>query len=321
MIRCCWHALTLSPNWLPESKPVNGTLERRPFPHLLKHKLSTQPKLVDIIAGIPEQYKAGLLPLSKLNRCVQLQGCSNWQSCTKPHRCLTSPWPVTFAFYCPGGPDSDFEYSPRRTLVTNRPAWAIGPVQPVRTGPQSDRAAWRDSVIPSIKSSTLSWVATFMALDEDYRDYFVRRLHDALTGPHQPKCRRGCGIFRTVPGQVCRNNYRNPPGLLPKPIWAKCFGTAVLSRNRSAKRLPRMSHVTQSAVKHRPCRLWIVSTGKGLRIQSRSAHDARLPNVGLERDLFGFREYFENPCSDRMDLKYIPPCYSWYRPVWTVENA
>lgn len=52
-----------------------------------KHKLSGQPKLVDLIAAIPDQYKAALLPLLRAKPIRTASGIAVVAVMSKPHRC------------------------------------------------------------------------------------------------------------------------------------------------------------------------------------------------------------------------------------------
>jgi len=111
-----------------------------------KFKLGSQPRLVDIIAAIPDQWKKYLLPKLKAKPVRTASGVithknpiyplfrwhdfvlSLWASVrgscwlvlveiavvavmSKPHRCPHIAMTGNICVYCPGGPDSDFEYS------------------------------------------------------------------------------------------------------------------------------------------------------------------------------------------------------------------
>ncbi|CAJ0760574.1 16755_t:CDS:10 [Entrophospora sp. SA101] len=69
------------------------------------NKLNNQPKLVDIISAIPDQYKNFLLPKLKAKPIAVVAVMC------KPHRCPHIAVTGNVCVYCPGGPDSDFEYS------------------------------------------------------------------------------------------------------------------------------------------------------------------------------------------------------------------
>ena len=76
-----------------------------------KNKLSSAPKIVDIIAAIPEQYKNKIIPLIKAKPVRTASGIAVVAVMAKPHRCPHIATTGNICIYCPGGPDSDFEYS------------------------------------------------------------------------------------------------------------------------------------------------------------------------------------------------------------------
>jgi len=74
-------------------------------------RLAYIPKLVDIIAAIPVEYKSKLLPYVKAKPVRTASGIAVVAVMCKPHRCPHIPMTGNVCVYCPGGPDSDFEYS------------------------------------------------------------------------------------------------------------------------------------------------------------------------------------------------------------------
>jgi ELP3 family radical SAM enzyme/protein acetyltransferase len=76
-----------------------------------KYGLSDQPKTVDIISAIPEEYRAVLLPTLKTKPVRTASGIAVVAVMSKPHRCPHIAMTGNICVYCPGGPDSDFEYS------------------------------------------------------------------------------------------------------------------------------------------------------------------------------------------------------------------
>lgn len=76
-----------------------------------KHKLSSMPKLVDIISAIPENYRNKVIPWIKAKPIRTASGIVVVAVMAKPHRCPHIATTGNICIYCPGGPDSDFEYS------------------------------------------------------------------------------------------------------------------------------------------------------------------------------------------------------------------
>jgi len=69
------------------------------------------PRLVDIISAIPDEYKKVLLPKLKARPIRTASGIAVVAVMCKPHRCPHIAMTGNICVYCPGGPDSDFDYS------------------------------------------------------------------------------------------------------------------------------------------------------------------------------------------------------------------
>ena len=69
------------------------------------------PKLVDIIAAVPEEFREALLPRLRAKPVRTASGIAVVAVMSKPHRCPHIATTGNICVYCPGGPDSDFEYS------------------------------------------------------------------------------------------------------------------------------------------------------------------------------------------------------------------
>merc|ERR1719251_643724 len=76
-----------------------------------KYGLETSPRLVDIIAAVPHEHKKTLLPKLKAKPVRTASGIAVVAVMCKPHRCPHINFTGNICVYCPGGPDSDFEYS------------------------------------------------------------------------------------------------------------------------------------------------------------------------------------------------------------------
>ena len=69
------------------------------------------PKLTQIIAAVPEQHKKALVPILQAKPVRTASGIAVVAVMSKPHRCPHIAMTGGVCIYCPGGPDSDFEYS------------------------------------------------------------------------------------------------------------------------------------------------------------------------------------------------------------------
>ena len=85
-----------------------------------KYHLSTVAKVSDLIAAIPDDYKSVLLPLLRMKPVRTASGIAVVAVMCKHHRCPHIATTGNVCVYCPGGPDSDFEYSTQAYMGTNQ---------------------------------------------------------------------------------------------------------------------------------------------------------------------------------------------------------
>ncbi|KAK8692998.1 hypothetical protein V6N13_070598 [Hibiscus sabdariffa] len=145
-----------------------------------KYGLTRAPKLVEMIAALPESDRESLLPKLRAKPVRTASGIAVVAVMSKPHRCPNIATTGNICVYCPGGPDSDFEYS-TQSYTGYEP-----------TSMRAIRARYNPYVQARSRIDQLKRLGhsvefilmggTFMSLPADYRDYFIRNLHDALSG-------------------------------------------------------------------------------------------------------------------------------------------
>lgn len=67
-----------------------------------KNKISGTPKIVDIIAAIPDKYKNTLIPILKVKPIRTASGIAVVAVMCKPHRCPHIATTGNICVYCPG---------------------------------------------------------------------------------------------------------------------------------------------------------------------------------------------------------------------------
>ena len=67
--------------------------------------------MTDILKAVPDNYRRKLVPYLKLKAVRSASGVVIVAVMSKPHRCPHIAVTGNICIYCPGGPDSDFEYS------------------------------------------------------------------------------------------------------------------------------------------------------------------------------------------------------------------
>lgn len=141
------------------------------------------PKIVDILAALPDSHKDKLTPFLKGKPVRTASGIAVVAVMSKPHRCPHIAMTGNICVYCPGGPDSDFEYSTQS--YTGYEPTSMRAIR-ARYNPYlqtKDRIEQLKRLgHDTDKIEFIVMGGTFMSLDQQYRDYFIRNLHDALSG-------------------------------------------------------------------------------------------------------------------------------------------
>mgnify|MGYP000199173795 CR=1 FL=1 len=272
-----------------------------------KHKLKTQPRLVDIIAAIPDAHRGELVPYLKAKPVRTASGVAVVAVMCKPHRCPHITLTGNVCVYCPGGPDSDFEYSTQ--AYTGYEPTSMRAIR-ARYNPY-EQARGRIEQLAALGHSVdkvefIIMGGTFMALDEQYRDWFVRRLHDALTGHQSETVDEAVAYGEHSPVKCVGITIETRPDYCLKPHLSQMlrYGctrleVGVQSVFEDVARDTNRGHTVRAV-----CESFQLAKDCGFKVVAHMMPD--LPNVGEERDWWQFREYFENPAFRSDGLKLYP---------------
>nr|CAG4649152.1 EOG090X02DF [Scapholeberis mucronata]SVE93493.1 EOG090X02DF [Scapholeberis mucronata] len=272
-----------------------------------KYGLSSTPKLVDIIAAVPIELRKVLVPKLKAKPIRTASGIAVVAVMCKPHRCPHINMTGNICVYCPGGPDSDFEYSTQSYTgyePTSMRAIRARYNPYLQTRQRVEQLKQLGHSVDKVEFIVMG--GTFMSLSEDYRDYFIRNLHDALSG------QTSCNVQQAV-------NYSERSN-------TKCIGITIetrpdycLKRHQSdmlkygctrleigvqsvyedVARDTNRGHTVKAV-----CESFHLGKDSGFKIVTHMMPD--LPNVGIERDIDQFIEFFENPDFRADGLKLYP---------------
>lgn len=272
-----------------------------------KHYLSNMPPLTAIIAAVPEHYKKYILPKLIAKPIRTSSGIAVVAVMCKPHRCPHISYTGNICVYCPGGPDSDFEYSTQS--YTGYEPTSMRAIR-ARYDPY-EQARGRVDQIQSLGHSVdkveyIIMGGTFMSLAPSYREEFIAQLHNALSGytstdvdeaveageQSNTKC---VGITIETRPDYCLDTH------LSDMLRYGCtrLEVGVQSLYEDVARDTNRGH-TVAAVAHTFC----LSKDAGFKVVSHMMPD--LPNVGMERDIAQFTEYFANPAFRTDGLKIYP---------------
>ncbi|KAI3404256.1 ELP3 [Candida oxycetoniae] len=304
-IQCCADISLELVASLKSSKDINlnGLIIR----YAKKHKLKSQPRLTDIISSIPDQHKKYLIPKLKAKPIRTASGIAVVAVMCKPHRCPHIAYTGNICVYCPGGPDSDFEYSTQS--YTGYEPTSMRAIR-ARYDPY-EQARGRVDQLRKLghsidKVEYIIMGGTFMSLPIEYRENFITQLHNALTGfngknideaiefsqQSQTKC---VGITIETRPDYCTETH------LSDMLKYGCtrLEIGVQSVYEDVARDTNRGHTVKAV-----CETFAVAKDAGYKVVSHMMPD--LPNVGMERDLEQFKEYFENPAFRTDGLKLYP---------------
>uniref|UniRef100_A0A8C9TTN8 Elongator complex protein 3 n=1 Tax=Scleropages formosus TaxID=113540 RepID=A0A8C9TTN8_SCLFO len=272
-----------------------------------KYGLSAQPRLVDIIAAVPPQYRRALVPKLKAKPIRTASGIAVVAVMCKPHRCPHINFTGNICVYCPGGPDSDFEYSTQSYTgyePTSMRAIRARYDPYLQTRHRVEQLKQLGHSVDKVEFIVMG--GTFMALPEDYRDYFIRNLHDALSGHtsnsvaeavrYSERSRTKCvGITIETRPDYCLKRH------LSDMLAYGCtrLEIGVQSVYEDVARDTNRGHTVRAV-----CESFHLAKDAGFKVVAHMMPD--LPNVGMERDVEQFIEFFENPAFRPDGLKLYP---------------
>lgn len=272
-----------------------------------QNKLAKMPKIVDILAALPESHKDKLTPILKGKPVRTASGIAVVAVMSKPHRCPHIAMTGNICVYCPGGPDSDFEYSTQS--YTGYEPTSMRAIR-ARYNPYlqtKDRVEQLKRLgHDTDKVEFIIMGGTFMSLDKGYRDYFIRNLHDALSGHTSSTVEEAIVFSEQSKAKAIGITIETRPDYCLKPhlndmLAYGCTRLEVGVQSifediaRDTNRGHTVKAVTQSFMLAKDC---------GFKVIAHMMPD--LPNMGIERDIEGFKEYFENPEFRTDGLKVYP---------------
>jgi elongator complex protein 3 len=269
--------------------------------------LPALPKHVELLAATPPSHRALLAPLLRAKPVRTASGIAVVAVMSKPHRCPHIATTGNICVYCPGGPDSDFEYSTQS--YTGYEPTSMRAIR-ARYDPYVQVRSRVDQLLrlghDVDKVEFILMGGTFMSLDPSYRDYFVRNLHDALSGHSsqsvgeavrysehaQAKC-----VALTIESRPDHSSPAHLAAMLEYGCTRLEIG--VQSVYEDVARDTNRGHTVQAV-----CDCFRLAKDAGFKVVAHMMPD--LPNMGMERDFESFVELFANPAFRPDGLKIYP---------------
>ncbi|XP_045916379.1 elongator complex protein 3 [Micropterus dolomieu] len=272
-----------------------------------KYGLEAQPRLVDIIAAVPPQYRRALVPKLKAKPIRTASGIAVVAVMCKPHRCPHISFTGNICVYCPGGPDSDFEYSTQS--YTGYEPTSMREIRArydpyLQTRHRVEQLKQLGHSVDKVEFIVMG--GTFMALPEEYRDYFIRNLHDALSGHTSNNVAEAVRYSERSNTKCVGITIETRPDYCLKRHLSDMLGygctrleIGVQSVYEDVARDTNRGHTVRAV-----CESFHLSKDAGFKVVAHMMPD--LPNVGMERDVEQFIEFFENPAFRPDGLKLYP---------------
>lgn len=248
------------------------------------------PKLTDIISAVPDQHRKELLPLLKAKPIRSASGIAVVAVMCKPHRCPHIALTGNVCVYCPGGPDSDFEYSTQS--YTGYEPTSMRAIR-ARYDPFEQSTSrvrqLRELGHDVDKVEYIIMGGTFMSLSQEYRDTFIAQLHNALSGytgldvdeavRYSERAQTKCiGITIETRPDYCLRPH------LSQMLRYGCtrLEIGVQSVYEDVARDTNRGHTVKAV-----CETFHLAKDAGYKVVAHMMPD--LPNVGVERDMEQFK--------------------------------
>ena len=272
-----------------------------------KYGLVSVPKLMEVIAAIPEEYRDKLTPFLRAKPVRTASGVAVVAVMCKPHRCPHIAMTGGVCVYCPGGPDSDFEYSTQ--AYTGYEPTSMRAIRArynpyLQTRSRVDQLVALGHAVDKVEFIVMG--GTFLSLDADYRDYFIRNLHDALSGHTSTSVAEAVQYGEQAKTRCIGITIETRPDYCLRPHLNAMLAygctrieVGVQSIYEDVARDTNRGH-TVAAV----CHSFALAKDCGYKVVTHMMPD--LPHMGWERDLEGFREFFDNPAFRPDGLKLYP---------------
>ncbi|KIS71829.1 putative Elongator subunit ELP3 [Mycosarcoma maydis] len=272
-----------------------------------RHGYNGVPRLTDIIAAVPEAYRKALVPALKAKPVRSASGIAVVAVMCKPHRCPHIALTGNICVYCPGGPDSDFEYSTQS--YTGYEPTSMRAIR-ARYDPyeqSKNRVQQLRELGHSVdKVEYIIMGGTFMSLSETYRNQFIAQLHNALSGFNGQDVDEAVKYSERALTKCIGITIETRPDYCLRPHLSQMlrYGCTrleigVQSVYEDVARDTNRGHTVKAV-----CETFQLAKDAGYKIVAHMMPD--LPNVGVERDMEQFKEYFENPAFRTDGLKLYP---------------
>ncbi|CEH16781.1 histone acetyltransferase elp3 [Ceraceosorus bombacis] len=305
LVRVCAEVASLLVQAYDKGLPLEVNLFRKQA--CKKHGYSGIPRMTEVIASIPDSHRKSIIPLIKAKPIRSASGIAVVAVMSKPHRCPHISLTGNVCVYCPGGPDSDFEYSTQS--YTGYEPTSMRAIR-ARYDP-FEQSRSRISQLRELGHSTdkvefIVMGGTFMSLPQDYRDEFIAQLHNSLSGWTGKDVDEAVRFSERSSTKCIGITIETRPDYCLRPHISQLlrYGCTrleigVQSVYEDVARDTNRGHTVKAT-----CETFHLAKDAGYKVVAHMMPN--LPNVPAERDMAQFVEYFESPAFRSDGLKLYP---------------
>lgn len=268
-----------------------------------RHGLKRTPRLTEILSVTPPEHRH----LFKSRPVRTASGVAVVAVMCKPHRCPHIALTGNICVYCPGGPDSDFEYSTQS--YTGYEPTSMRAIRHRYDPHQQARAriAQLRALGHSVdKVEFIVMGGTFTSLASDYKRAFVQGLYDALTGHFSSSLEEAIQAAESSQIKCVAITIETRPDYCFRPhiVQLLSYGCTrieigVQSLYEDVARDTNRGHTVEAVVHSMS-----LAKDSGYKIVTHMMPN--LPNVDYIRDIEQFEEYFASPRFRGDGLKIYP---------------
>ncbi|TRY99833.1 hypothetical protein DNTS_014888 [Danionella cerebrum] len=273
-----------------------------------KYGLSAQPRLVDIIAAVPQHYRRALVPKLKAKPIRTASGHAVMNLKAVLSSCAIAQGARTPILSIPRSHTQDMSFYNGLYILLAQPT-SMRAIRArydpyLQTRHRVEQLKQLGHSVDKVEFIVMG--GTFMALPEEYRDCFIRNLHDALSGHtsnnvteavrYSERSNTKCvGITIETRPDYCLKRH------LSDMLTYGCtrLEIGVQSVYEDVARDTNRGHTVRAV-----CESFHLAKDAGFKVVAHMMPD--LPNVGMERDVEQFIEFFENPAFRPDGLKLYP---------------
>jgi len=261
----------------------------------------------EIIDAIPSSYKERLMPFIRKKPIRTASGVAVIAFMCKPHRCPHVEKSGFACSYCPGGPDSDFDYSSQS--YTGYEPTSMRAIRS-RYDPFSQVRA-RITQLQSIGHSAVKLElilmgGTFLYLDQDYRDQFIIGMYAGVSGHVAHSVQEAVAYAECSSARAVALTIETRPDY----CWAPhidsmlSYGTTRVEIGLQSVWEDVLLYVGRGHGGNDVARSFRDCRRSGLKVCAHMMPD--LPLTDFERDVDGYAELFEDPKWRPDGLKLYP---------------